>query len=422
MRTLLTLLALATLAACSKPKEAETEPVAPVQVTEVTRESIQRIVQADGILYPSDQASVMPKISAPVKEFKIKRGDHVAKHQLLATLENRDLEAAVAEAKQLYEQALAGQRNTTGAQLPDDATKARQDVTASKEAMDASQKVYESRKQLFEQGALARRQVDEANVAYVQARSQYDIATQHLQALNRVGQPEQTKGAQAQADAAKAHYDAALAQLSYSEIRSPIAGVIADRPLYAGEMAAAGSPLLTVVNVSRVIARANVPVSQAAALKVGDSATIAQTESGIESNGKVTVVSPAVDPNSTTVEVWVEADNPGEKLKPGATVHVSIVAETIPNALVIPTVALLPSDEGGVQVMVVGADSAAHEKKVDLGAREPDKVQVAKGLDQGEKVITGGGVGLDDGAKVRVTAPPPADKEDDKKDDDKGGK
>ena len=275
MRTLLTLITLAALAACSKPKEAETEPVAPVQVTEVQRDSIQRVVSADAILYPLDQASVMPKISAPIKEFKIKRGDHVAKDQLLATLENRDLQAAVAEAKQVYEQALAAQRTTNGAQIPEDANKARQDVTASKQALEAAQKVYESRKQLFDQGALARRLVDEANLAYVQARSQYDVAAQHLQSLEGVSRPEQTKSAQAQADAAKARYDAALAQLSYSEIRSPIAGVIADRPLYAGEMAAAGSPLLTVVNVSRVIARANVPVSQAASVKVGDSATIA---------------------------------------------------------------------------------------------------------------------------------------------------
>lgn len=412
MRALFTIAVFAALAACSKPKETETEPVAPVQVAEVQRASIERIVSADGIVYPSDQASVMPKISAPVKSFNVARGDHVAKDQLLATLENRDLQAAVAEANQMYQQALAGQRNTIGAQLPEDATKARQDVTASKEALDASQKVYESRRQLFEEGAIARRLVDEANVAYVQARSQYDIATEHLRALNGISNPEQTKVAQAQTDAAKARYDAAVAQLSYSEIRSPIAGVIADRPLYAGEMAAAGMPLLTVVSITRVIARANVPVSQAAFLKVGYSGTIAQIEAGIQLTGKVTVVSPAVDPNSTTVEVWVEADNPGEKLKPGATVHVSIVAETIPNAIVIPAVALLPSDEGGVQVMVVGPDSAAHEKAIDVGAREPDKVQIVKGLEPGEKVITGGGVGLEDGAKVRITAAPAGEKED----------
>jgi len=421
MRTLFTLLALAALTACSKSKESATEsgapvPAAPVQVSEVQRESIHRIVSADGILYPVDQASVMPKISAPIKSINVQRGDHVMKNQLLATLENRDLQAAADEAKQLYQQALATQRTTTGAQLPEDADKARQDVTTSKQALDAAQKVYESRQRLFEEGALARRLVEEANVAYVQARSQYDLAQQHLRSLVQISSPELTKGAQAQTEAAKARYDAALAQLSYSEIRSPIAGVIAERPLYAGEIAAAGNPLLTVVNVSRVIARANVSVAQAASLKAGDSATIAQTEAGIQLSGRVTVVSPAVDPNSTTLEVWVEAGNPGEKLKPGATVHVSIVAETIPSAIVIPVSALLPSGEGGSQVMVVGSDSAAHETKVDIGAREPDKIQILKGLDVGERVITGGGVGLEDGAKVRITPAPEADKDDAKAD------
>ncbi len=419
MRTLFTLIALAALAGCSKPKEAETEPVAPVQVTEVARDSIQRIVSGDGILYPVDQASVVPKISAPIRTFTVNRGDHVAKDQVLATLENRDLEAAVAENTQLVAQAQASQRATTGAQIPEDATKAQQDVAATKEALDAAQKVYESRKQLFEQGALARRLVDEANVAYVQTRSQYDVAQQHLHALESVSRTEQTKGAEAQTQAAQARYSAAEAQLSYSVIRSPIAGVVADRPLYPGEMAAAGSPLLTIMDVSRLIARANIPVAQAAIVRVGDSAKIAQTEAGIELDGKVTVISPAVDPNSTTVQVWVEAANPGEKLKPGATVRVSILAETIPNAIVMPTSALLPSDEGGVQVMVVGADSAAHEKKIELGAREPDKVQVVKGLDAGEKVITGGGVGLEDGAKVRIAAAPAADKDDKPEADDK---
>lgn len=424
-RALLTIAALAALAACSKPKEAETEPVAPVQVAEVMREPVQRIIEADGILYPSDQASVMPKISAPVKSFTVTRGDHVAKDQLLATLENRDLVAAAAEAKQLYEQALSAQRNTTGAQLPEDATKARQDVAASKEALDAAQKVYESRKQLFEEGALARRLVDEANVAYVQARSQYDVANQHLQALDRVGRPEQTKSAQAQADAAKARYDAAEAQLSYSEIHSPIAGVIAERPLYPGEMASAGTPLLTVVSIARVVARANVPVSEAAFLKVGDAGTISQVEAGIELDGKVTVVSPAVSPNSTTVEIWVEAANPGEKLKPGATVHVSMLAQTIPDAVVIPAAALLPNDEGGVQAMVVGPDLVAHEREIEVGVRTSEKAQILKGLNPGEKVITSGGVGLEDGAKVRITGAPSSEKDDDKgsgKGDDKDDK
>ena len=111
-----------------------------------------------------------------------------------------------------------------------------------------------------------------------------------------------------------------------------------------------------------------------------------------------------MDPNSTTIEVWVEAINAGERLKPGATVRVDIHAETVKGAVVVPTDALLPSAEGGVQVVVVGADSKAHEKKVEVGIREAGKVQIVKGVDAGEKVVVVGGVGLEDGAKVQVKA------------------
>ena len=83
----------------------------------------------------------------------------------------------------------------------------------------------------------------------------------------------------------------------------------------------------------------------------------------MEVPGKVTVVSPAVDPNTTTVQVWVEASNTGERMKLGSTVQISIDAEQIPDAIVIPVAALLPSDEGGEKVMVAGTDGLAHERR-----------------------------------------------------------
>ena len=235
MRKILVVIALAGLAGCKKETEAEKEPVVPVQVTEVTRGTIQQLVTGDGIVYPVNQASVVPKISAPIRSFTIKRGDHVAKNQLLATLENRDLEAAVAEARQIYEQAQAAQRTTTAAQIPEDATKAQQDVESTKEAMDAAQKVYESRKQLFEQGALARRLVEEANVAYVQARSQYDIASQHLQGAGR-RQPAGAGEGRRGTDATRPKRGTMRPRRSFLIPKSTARSraIIADRPLYAG--------------------------------------------------------------------------------------------------------------------------------------------------------------------------------------------
>lgn len=392
--------ALALSAACSKKEAAEPEAVVPVQVAKVSRASIAHTIEASGVLYPRDQANIVPKISAPVKKFLVNRGDRVSAGQLLAVLENRDLEAAVVDSRGQLQQAQSNLRAVTEANLPEETAKSQDDVNASKEALDAAQKVVESRQQLFRDGAIARRQVDEAAVALAQAKAQYETASKHLQTLQGAGSQEQVKSAQAQVESARGRYENAQAQVAYAEIRSPIAGAIADRPLYAGEIAGAGAPLLTVVDVSRVIARVNVPATEAAALHRGDSATI-RTSDG-EGQGRVTVVSPAADPQSTTIEVWVEADNPHGVLKPGAAVQASILAETIANALVVPAEAVLAAQDGSNEVLVVGGDSVAHERKVQVGVKDAGKVQVLGGVSDGEAVVTVGGVGVQDGTKVQV--------------------
>ncbi len=393
---------LAALAGCGKKEEKEAEPVVPVQVVAVRQDSIRRIVTADAVLYPLNQASVTPKISAPVRKFSVNRGDHVKAGQVLAVLENRDLSAALMESKGLYEQAAANYRATSAASLPEQVTTAQANLQAAKEGLEASKKLLESREKLFRDGALARRQVDESQVAYAQARSQYETAQEHLKGLQDVGREEQIKSAKGQADAAQAHYAASEAQLGYTEIRSPITGVITERAVWEGEMASAGTPLLTVMDVSHVVARANVPQDQAGILKVGDDATITPSDGSEEVPGKVIVVSPAVDPNTTTVQVWVQAANPGERLRAGASVRVAIVAAKVAQAVVVPPAALLPTAEGETVVMVVGPDSVAHEKKVETGIREPDKVQILSGATPGQQVILVGGLGLEDGAKVRI--------------------
>jgi HlyD family secretion protein len=409
-------------AGCATKAPEPAESVAPVQDAPVLRTTIQRLIQARGILYAIDQATVLPKISAPVREFYVNRGARVRKGQLLAELENRDLAAAAAESKSLLDQAEAAYRSIVSANLPEEIAKAQSEVQSAKEALDAAQKLLDSRKALLAQGALPRRQVDEANVAFVQARSQHEVAVKHLSALEQVGRDATTRQAQAQVDAAKGRNQGAQVQLEYSKIYSPIDGVIADRPLYAGEIASPDKPLLTVMDISRVVARANIPAEQLQYLKVGDPATIAALDLSADLKGKVSVVSPALDANSTTAEVWVEAINPGGHFKPGSSAQVSILAETVQDAIVIPLAAILPAKEGAEIVMVAGADSLAHERTIETGIREGDKVQVLKGLNEGERVIVVGGLRLADKAKIHVEKPgEKADEKTDKKTDGKTG-
>src|SRR5580692_4700516 len=87
------------LIGCAQAPEKEAAVPAPVQVTAVTQATLRRTVQGDGVLFPRDQASVTPKISAPVQKLYVSRGDHVKPGQLLAVLENRDLTSTAAEGK-----------------------------------------------------------------------------------------------------------------------------------------------------------------------------------------------------------------------------------------------------------------------------------------------------------------------------------
>jgi multidrug efflux pump subunit AcrA (membrane-fusion protein) len=371
-----------------------------VQVATAERGSIDNLITAEAILYPAHQADIDPKISAPVQKFYAQRGDHVRQGQLLAVLENRDLVASAQESKQLYEQAQANYQSVESATVPEDVTKAQADLESARQALSADRRVYEERQKLYSEGALAQRLVDESKVAMVQAQATFDTAQEHLRALQNVARTATIKGAQAQMQAAKAHYESAQAQASYAEIRSPISGVVADRPFYVGAMASAGTPLFTIVDISKIVARASVPVRETAHMSVGRPATITALDGKLE--GKVIVVSPAVDPSTTTVEVWVEAPNPGEHAKPGVTAQISVNVGVIKDAVLVPVTALLSSDEGGDKVIIAGSDGVAHESKIETGVRNADTVQVISGVNPGQKVVVDGGLGLDDGAKIKI--------------------
>jgi HlyD family secretion protein len=385
------------LAACSSKETTDQSPAVTVQVATAESKPIEEIVSSDAILFPRDQAAIVPQISAPVKKFYVDRGSHVHAGQLLAELQSQDLAGAYAENQGGYQEAQANY--DTAAQ------KAQQDLTLSKQQLDAAQKVYDNREKLLAQGAVSSKDLEDAHISLTQAQNQYQTAQKQYD----------LKAAEAQLSAAKGKAASAEAQLNYAKITSPIDGVITDQPFYAGETAPAGSPILTVMDISQIVARAHIAQDQAAHLKTGDAATISAAGLDEPLKGKVTLVSPALDPNSTTVEVWVSAPNPGEKLKPGASAHIEIVAQTLPHAIVIPTAALLTATDGSTSVIVLGAGNKPAKQDVQVGIRNGDDAQITGGLKGGERVVTTGAFELSNEdpdvlakTTVQVQAPKPA--------------
>ncbi len=394
-------------------QEKEPAPIVTVQVTPANRGPIALTVSAEAVVSPLRQAVITPKITSTISKFYVQRGSHVKQGQVLAVLENADLAGAAEESRGEFEQAEAGYATTTGASLPQQIQKAELDAAAAKFAFDAQQKVYDARKDLFNQGAVPRRDLDSAEVALAQARSQNEQAQKQLADLMRLGKEQTLKSAQGQLSAAKGKYLNARAQLGYSEIRSPIDGVVTDRPLFQGELATANQPILTVMDTSKLIAKAHIAQDEAVLLKVGDPAELHLEGAEQPIKGRVMLISPALDPGSTTIEVWIEALKPGPALKPGMNVEVIATAKSLQDALVVPSSAVYKTPEGDDYVLLAGTDNKAHLAKVQIGIRSKELDQIQSGIKANDPVITAGGYALPDGTQIKIEAAAPAGAEKD---------
>jgi HlyD family secretion protein len=381
---------------CGAKGEVEASPTVTVQVDAAEKEAIQRKVVTDAVLYPRDQAAIVPKVVSSIKKWYVDKGSHVKAGQLLGELENQDLTGA----------AMKSQGGLAQAEVTYEMTvqKSAQDLKFAKQSLDSAQKFYDGRAALYKEGAVSAKDLDDASVALSSAKNTYDLSQKQFD----------LKVAEGARKAAQGDTENANAVLSYTKITSPIDGVVTDRPNYPGETPATGTPVITIMDLSQIVARAHVAQLEAASLKVGNPATITIPGQPVVVKGKVSLVSPAVDPNSTTVEVWVSAPNPKGSLRPGTSVRVAMVAETVAQAVVIPQAALLTTPDGINTVIVLDSDNAPSKKHVKVGIKDSEAktVQVTDGLSGGERVVTVGAFELaneDDPVlaktKIQVQAP-----------------
>ncbi|KAA6460273.1 efflux RND transporter periplasmic adaptor subunit [Acidobacteria bacterium AB60] len=393
----------AALTGCKERAEEAPEPNVAVQAEHPVVGPMSEEIAADAVLAPLAQAALVPRIAAPIKAELVQRGARVHKGEVLVTLEDRDLRGAAQDLKGGLTQAQAAYATATQATIPEDVQKAQLDLDQAKANLDVAKRTVEERKRLLEQGAIAGRDVDTAVAAAVQAQAAYDTAVKHLANVQKTTQQASMDAAQGQLISAQGKLENAEAQVSFASLASPIDGVVTDRPFYPGETPTAGAPVITVMDTRSLLAKLHISQGAAQQLKVGGSAEL--TIPGVEDAQTATIalISPALDPGSTTVEVWLKLANEGGKFKVGTPVHAVVRGHTIQNALQVPAGAIQPGEDGTTNVLVVGgADGAAHKKAVKAGLRTPEKVQILSGVSTSDMVITEGGYGLDEGTKVKI--------------------
>ena len=305
------------LSGCKKAEEAPEKPEAVVQAEHPTMGSITEEISADAVLAPVAQAAILPKVLSPVRRFYVQRGSYVKVGQLVATLENSDLQGAALDTSGSYDAAKGSYSAATQSAVPEEQTRARLDLEQAQATLALDTSILNSRKQLLAQGAIPGRDVDTANATALQAQAAYDIAKQRLNALGKTGTAASLESAKGQLESARGKYLQAEAQLSYTSVRAPIAGVVTDRPLFPGETPAAGAAIMTIMDTSSMIAKLHVAQAQAQQLRIGAPATITVPGADEPVEAKVSLISPALDVGSTTVEVWLKAANPKGTLKAG---------------------------------------------------------------------------------------------------------
>ena len=385
-----------------------------VQAEKAAQQDLTATVSGDAVLTPQAQAAIVPKIVSPVKKFYVQRGAHVHEGQLLASLENADLSASVLDTKGSLQQAQAAYDTSIQAQIPEDRQHAELDVEQAKANLDVAKTVTDSRKHLLDEGAIPRRDYDTAAASYVQAKATYDLAEHHLASLKSVSQKAAISSAEGGLGSAKGKYAAAAADLGYTEIRSPINGVVTDRPLFSGETPQAGAPLITVMDTSVLIAKVHLAAASLEGVKLGNEATLTIAGADAPVKATVSLISPATDPGSTTIEVWVKVPNKEGELKAGTPVHVEIATATVKDAITVPNEAIVSGKNDKPAVMVIGEDGVAHSMPVKVGISDGKDTEITSGVKAGDLVVTKGAYGMDDGTKVKVVAAAEGD------DDDKG--
>lgn len=334
-----------------------------VKVTAVEARSVQRTVEAIGTLYAWDEVTVGSEIPGTVARINADLGDKVAAGDLIALFDQREARLNLEDAQAALD------TNTKTVE------KERARLSDAKTTIDR----YD---ELFKQGMVSASQHDTAKM-------QYDVAAAQL------------KEAEARLDQAKARLDLSKKRLSDTEIRAPISGHISKRFISTGESVKEKVPLFTIVSTENLKFRGTVPEVYVPELKVGQE-TAVSVEAFPEKSfkGKLTRLSPAVAPDTRTLEVEAVIPNPRGVLKPGFFAKGTVLTKKEEGVPFVPEPAIY-SFVGVSKVFVING-GAAHERLIKTGVREGDFFEAIGDVKPGEMVATTNLSSLYAGAKVNI--------------------
>ncbi len=199
---------------------------------------------------------------------------------------------------------------------------------------------------------------------------------------------------------ANAESELISAQLSKTTIRAPFSGTIGLRSISTGTYVTPATPIAKLVNTSQLKLTFSIPEKYASRMKVNNSLTFTTSDSREEHTAKIYAIEPEVEVASRTLRMRAITENPEGKLYPGTFANVNLPLEMISDALLVPTEALIPIQNG--KVIFIAENGMAREVEVETGARNDSTVRILSGLQAGDTILTSGVMTLRNGTPLDI--------------------
>jgi RND family efflux transporter MFP subunit len=360
-----------------------------VQVVKAEKRKIPRTVVAVGTLAAEDRAELGFKVPGRLARWDVDLGSPVRAGQVLAELDARDYELRRDRARAALEQARARLGLPVGGDTDELDPLGVGIVRQAKARLEQATVNLDRSRELRDQGILAQADFDATEAAFKVAQSQYNDALEEVNNRRSI--------------LAERRSDLALAeqQLQDTRLVAPFSGAVQQRRSNLGEYLAAGAPVLTLVKLTPLRLRLDVPEREALAIRSGQEVAV-RTEGADEAwPGRIVRLSPAIEEANRSLIVEAEVDNSKGLLRPGSFARAEILTESGGDSVVVPSSSLVLF--AGIEKVVTVKDGKALERPVTTGRRSGDVVEIVSGLEDGEAVVVKPG-NLTTGALVEVVA------------------
>jgi len=344
-----------------------------VEMAQVKRADMSSQVEVVGNLIGAQTVEAGPKVAGRLETVTVRLGDRVNRGQTIATVEDREIQEQVKQAKASYDVSAATIRQREA------------DLRLAQTNLDRS-------RNLFDRQLIPKQTFDDTDARYQAAVAQLDLArAQYAQTQSRL---EELK-----------------INLGNTNITSPVSGFVGKRVLDPGAWVTPNTPFISVVDIGVVRLIANIVEKDIRRITAGLPADVeVDAYPGEKFVGRVAHIAPVLDPATRTGQIEVEIANPNFRLKPGMYAKVAFTVDKKEKALVIPTAALvdLGGNRGVFTASATEQGQVANFKKIDVGIVNQTLAEVTSGLAEGDNIVTTGAAALREGDRILLpgqTAP-----------------